>query len=82
MCLICLFKDGYTFDYVNNVLKIKADSLKPVLNRQYEFLVVTTSEGVEYSQTIRIRIQNVTSVPTALIRFYIKILHLQCQKFT
>ena len=60
--------DGYDFDSSLNVLSIKEGALKYVKNRLYEFIVSAYYSEQEYSQTVRINIQNVYSVPVLALR--------------
>ena len=60
--------DGYDFDSSLNVLSIKEGALKYVKNRLYEFIVSAYHSEQEYSQIIRVNIQNVYSVPVLSLR--------------
>ena len=60
--------DGFTFDSTYNLLTINSGSLKYVKNRQYEILVSTSYQSQEYTQKIRISIENVNILPVPILR--------------
>ena len=65
----CNTTDLYEFDFGNlNYLTLLSGSLKYVPNRQYEILVSTMYLNVEYSQRVRITIEDVALLPTALVK--------------
>jgi hypothetical protein len=58
-----LNKDDYSFDFNNNRLTINGGSLGYVTNRNYEILVSTFNNGIEYTQKVQITIENIDQLP-------------------
>ena len=62
--------DSYSFASSGNMLTLSAGSLEYLPNRQYEILVSTIYLNIEYTQKVRITIENIDQLPISILKYY------------